>query len=357
VTHKDHGAPVCLPDVFRNGLKQGILVPVRDWEYSSISIYKKTWLPSLSDIFKWGLNKIMPDNPNKVPVGLFVILHNVEAAGERIMKQFRELPDTSYADRIMSRRSFEKMFVHILGSETFLTSEDFKIVLKHLDRDKDAISYNDKTVKFKANNEQKVPVTEVDEAISTLQDSRNKLLGQLPRLHAEISLLHDEARTAAKAGNMARARVTLRKKKLFEGTLDNRSKLLGQLDDAYMKLQQAADQVGIVEAMRVGAEAMDTLNTQVGGTEGVQNVMDAVNEQMTTVDEISNAINQNASAIDEGDIDEEFEALQNAEKEKKEQEAAGLLEELPRVPTPLSRVSRRSSVQARDKDEPMPLPG
>jgi charged multivesicular body protein 7 len=77
-----------------------------------------------------------------------------------------------------------------------------------------------------------------------------------------------------------------------------------------------------VEAMRAGADALKSLNEKVGGAEGVQGVVDAVNEQMATTEEITNIINETDSPLDETEIDDEFEALERAEKEKLDQEAA-----------------------------------
>jgi charged multivesicular body protein 7 len=74
--------------------------------------------------------------------------------------------------------------------------------------------------------------------------------------------------------------------------------------------------------MRAGAAALKGLNEKVGGAEGVQGVVDAVNEQMATTEEITNIINETDQPLDEGEIDDEFEALEKADREKREKEEA-----------------------------------
>jgi charged multivesicular body protein 7 len=121
---------------------------------------------------------------------------------------------------------------------------------------------------------------------------------------------------------MVRAKAALRSKKLAESALAQRSDVALQLEQVYTDLQQAADQVDIVEAMRAGAVALKGLNEKVGGAEGVQGVVDAVNEQMATTEEITNIINETSQPLDEDEIDDEFEALEKADQEKRDKEEA-----------------------------------
>jgi charged multivesicular body protein 7 len=121
---------------------------------------------------------------------------------------------------------------------------------------------------------------------------------------------------------MVRAKAALRSKKLAERALAQRSDVALQLEQVYTDLQQAADQVEIVEAMRAGAAALKGLNEKVGGAEGVQGVVDAVNEQMAVTEDITNIINETSQPLDEDEIDDEFEALEKADREKREKEEA-----------------------------------
>jgi charged multivesicular body protein 7 len=230
---------------------------------------------------------------------------------------------TSTADRVLSRRDFLDRFSHTLNPASPLTNNDLNIILIYLCRDKQAISYDAQTIKFKAEHEaQPLPITEEDAAIVGLRDTLANIHAQLPPLMEKIELANATAREAVATKQMVRAKAALRSKKLAETALAQRSDVALQLEGVYHQLQQAADQVEIVEAMRAGAAALKGLNEKVGGAEGVQGVVDAVNEQMAATEEITNIINETDTAVDEVDIEDEFEALERAETEKKEQEEA-----------------------------------
>jgi charged multivesicular body protein 7 len=78
--------------------------------------------------------------------------------------------------------------------------------------------------------------------------------------------------------------------------------------------------VGVVAAMKAGGTALKSLNQELGGAEGVAEVVDAVREEMAKTDEITDIINESSQPIDELEIDDELEALERAEKEKKERQ-------------------------------------
>ncbi|KAF3003676.1 hypothetical protein E8E13_008585 [Curvularia kusanoi] len=323
--HPQYGKPTCLPAVFHEAVQKKEMVLVKDFMSSTTSIYKTSWLPTPWSALQWSLRTVgvlgKAAPPEKLAVRNYVVLKNVEVAGDEILKKMKE--HTSTADRVLSRRDFLNRFSHILNPASPLTDNDLNIILVYLRRDKQAISYDAQTIKFKPEHEaQPLPITEDDAAIAGLRDTLANISAQLPPLMEKIASADAAAREAVASKQMVRAKAALRSKKLAETALAQRSDVALQLEGVYAQLQQAADQVEIVEAMRAGAAALKSLNEKVGGAEGVQGVVDAVNEQMATTEEITNIINETDTAIDEVDIEDEFEALEQAEKEKKEQEEA-----------------------------------
>jgi charged multivesicular body protein 7 len=301
------------------------MVPLKDFLKSKESIYKTSWLPSPWKVLQWGLRQVgvigQPQSPEKLSAGSFVVLKNVEVAADEISKKMKEA--TSTADRVLSKSDFLKRFSTTLNPKAPLTMSDMDVLLVHLARDKQAISYSAQTIKFKPEHEAiPEPITQEDEAIANLRDTLANINAQIPPLMEKITLADAAAREAVVAKQMVRAKAALRSKKLAETALAQRTDVALQLESVYAQLQSAADQVEIVEAMRAGADALKSLNAKVGGAEGVQGVVDAVNEQMATTEEITNIINETDSPLDETEIDDEFEALERAEKEKLEQEAA-----------------------------------
>lgn len=323
--HPQYGKPTCLPAVFHEALQKKEMILLKDFMNSTTSIYKTSWIPTPWSALQWSLRTVgvlgKPTPPDKLAVRNYVVLKNVEVAGDEILKKMKE--HTSTADRVLSRRDFLNRFSHTLNPAAPLTNSDLNIILIYLSRDKQAISYDAQTIKFKPEHEaQPQPITEEDSAIAGLRDTLVNINAQLPPLMEKIASADAAAREAVASKQMVRAKAVLRSKKLAESALAQRSDVALQLEGVYAQLQQAADQVEIVEAMRAGAAALKGLNEKVGGAEGVQGVVDAVNEQMAATEEITNIINETDTIVDEVDIEDEFEALEKAEKEKKEQEEA-----------------------------------
>jgi charged multivesicular body protein 7 len=321
--HPREGKPTCLPAVFHEAVQKKEMVPVKEFLNAKDSIYKTSWIPSPWTVMQWGLRQVLGGQkvPDKLKVGDFVVIKNVEAAADEVLKKMKE--HTSTADRVLSRADFLKRFSTTLNPAAPLTMNDLNILLVFLARDKQAISYNAQTIKFKPEHEAvPLPVTEEDAAIANLRDTLANIHAQLPPLMEKITAADAAAREAVAAKQMVRAKAALRSKKLAESALAQRSDVALQLESVYTDLQHAADQVEIVEAMRAGAAALKGLNEKVGGAEGVQGVVDAVNEQMATTEEITNIINETSQPLDEAEIDDEFEALEKAEQEKLEREEA-----------------------------------
>ncbi|KAH7395024.1 Snf7-domain-containing protein [Phaeosphaeria sp. MPI-PUGE-AT-0046c] len=323
--HPQYGKPTCLPAVFHDAVQRKEMIPLKDFMSSKESIYKNSWLPSPWKVLQWGLRQVgvlgQARSSEKLSAGNFVVLKNIEVAADEIMKKMKE--HTSTADRALSKTDFLKRFSHTLNDAASLTTSDLDILLMYLSRDKQAISYNTQIIKFKPEHEAvPEPITQEDEAIANLRDTLANINAQLPPLMEKIAAADAAAREAVTAKQMIRAKAALRSKKLAESALAQRSDVALQLESVYAQLQSAADQVEIVEAMRAGADALKSLNEKVGGAEGVQGVVDAVNEQMATTEEITNIINETDQPLDEAEIDDEFEALEKAEREKEEQEAA-----------------------------------
>ncbi|KAJ4342741.1 hypothetical protein N0V87_000950 [Didymella glomerata] len=323
--HPQYGKPTCLPAVFHEAVQKKEMMLAKEFTSATTSIYKTSWIPTPWSALQWSLRTVgvlgKAGPPDKLAIRNYVVLKNVEVAGDEILKAMKE--HTSTADRVLSRRNFLERFSHALNPAAPLTDNDLNILLVYLRRDKQAISYDNKTIKFKPEHEaEPLPITEDDSAIAGLRDTLANINAQIPPLMEKIANANAAAREAVAAKQMVRAKAALRSKKLAETALAQRSDVALQLEGVYTQLQQAADQVEIVEAMRAGAAALKGLNEKVGGAEGVQGVVDAVNEQMATTEEITNIINETDTAVDEVDIEDEFEALERAEKEKKEQEEA-----------------------------------
>lgn len=74
--------------------------------------------------------------------------------------------------------------------------------------------------------------------------------------------------------------------------------------------------------MSASTAVLKSLHAEVGGTEGVEEVVDRLREEMENVDEVGRVINEanTGGQVDEEDVDEEFAAMEKVEREKREQE-------------------------------------
>ncbi|KAK7188227.1 snf7 family protein [Paraphaeosphaeria sporulosa] len=345
--HRDFGLPTCLREVLQDAIKKGAFVSAQDWLTSTQSIYDKSWfkLPKvsvggvLSGAWELGRNKLLGPS-TQLPAGPFVVVANVEAAAEAILNQQRDQPNVSIADRIYSKAAFLERFRNVLNLNAPISARDLDILLVHMARDRHELAVKGNVIKFKADAEDlPLPVTQEDAAMAELHDAINRVQARLALLHENIQKSGMAAKEAVQLKQLTRAKTCLRSKKLSESSAEHYTNLSVQLEESYMKLQHAADHVGMLEAMKAGAEAMALLNKQVGGAEGVQKVMDSVNEEIATTEEITNIINESATPIDETEIDDELAELEKGEDEKHEkveaEKTAELLAELPDTKKPL----------------------
>jgi len=205
-----------------------------------------------------------------------------------------------------------------------LSTTDFDILLRYLSRDKPCLSMSSSTIKLKSTSESTPqPITQQDTDIANLRTLINALEIQVSALTDRITTLDISAREAVAAKRTIQAKSALRSKKLAETTLHTRSATLSQLEETYTAIQTAADQVAIVSAMSASANVLKSLHAEVGGTEGVEEVVDRLRDEMENVDEVGRVLNEaNTSKVDEEDVDEEFAAMERADKEKREKEEA-----------------------------------
>jgi charged multivesicular body protein 7 len=145
---------------------------------------------------------------------------------------------------------------------------------------------------------------------------------QIVRLEQKVNELNATTKIALHNKSRISALSALRSKKLTENTLKQRSDTLNQLQEVYNKIEQAADQVEIVRVMEASAGVLRGLHAQTGGVERVEDVVEELREEMSKVEEIGNIVSETGPVIDEGEIDDELEALESQERRREEEEEA-----------------------------------
>ncbi|EHK46259.1 hypothetical protein TRIATDRAFT_298982 [Trichoderma atroviride IMI 206040] len=349
LSSKQFGQPLALGTVINEALAQRDLIPLQTFLQSTQNIYQQqqSWSQVPWNVMGWALRQIGVIDPtrgeDKIPKGNYVVMKNVEATSRELGETIAER--TSRYDRAFTRAQFQTLFESVLAKDQRLSETDFDVLLKFLSRDKDMIEYNGNTVRIRGLGEER-GITEEDASIASIKELMDSLEHQVNLLDKRIHELDQEAKNAVLRKNRVTALAALKSKKRAESSLSTRYATFSQLEEVASRLQQASDQVQLVKVMESSASALQSLNAQIGGSERVGITMDHLREQMSATDELTAILSEpTGDVVDEGEIDDELEALemeQNKEEEEKQRrkeearEAAKAkkeLDELPSVPT------------------------
>lgn len=319
---KEWGQPLALGTVVRNAIEKKEMMPLSNFMSATQSIYKRSWGISPWSILSWGLRQAGltggTSGEDKVPVAKLVILANLEEASNEVLR--RMSVHGSRIDRIYSKEMFYKDYEDVLDGQQHISHADLEVLLKHLSRDKGEASYDGQTIKFKAQTDSAPPiVTQEDATIASLKTLIVDLEGQITSLSERVEKLTMTAKEAVGRKNMVAAKAALRSKKLAEGHLNKQLAVFGQLEEVYTKIEQAANQIELVRIMEGSTGVLRSFNKEVGGIERVDDVVDQLKEEMMMVDEVGGVIAEaGQGTIDEGEVDDELEALESEEREKRE---------------------------------------
>ena len=301
------------------------MMPLEHFMSSRESIYttkSASWSSIPGAVFWWGLRLITIADPSKaedkLPQGKFVITQNLEAAAKAFESSVSKLLASSPFERTFSKTHFQKSFADILG-DPCLSEADTDVLVKFLTRDKSILASDGNAVRIKSSPEELPVLTEEDAAIASLKELIAHTTSQTQELSARVQDLSDQARDAVAKENRLGALAALKSKKQAEAQLKTRYDTLVQLDEVAHKLEQAANQVQLVSIMKSSAGTLKSLNAKIGGAKHVADVLDGLREQMGDVDEVGNMIADASMAVDEGDVDDEFEAFEREEKRRKEE--------------------------------------
>jgi charged multivesicular body protein 7 len=327
------GRPLSLGTVVKEAIAKKEMLLLRDFVDARDSIYKRNWqvpLPGVGDVLGWGLKAlgILGEGQDRILVGRVVIIENLETAGKEVARRGEGLKGR--VERIFSKTAFQESFGDVLGTTSTLSEIDVDLLLKFLVRDKGIIAYDGQTIKMKAPNERSPgTITTEDTTIASLKSLINDLEIQTRVLTKKVDELSIAAKDAVARKNRVSALAALKSKKLAEATLTKRHATLAQLEEVFSSIEQAADQVELVQVMEASSRVLSGLNKEVGGVERVDDIVDELREQMSQVDEVGNIIAEvgQGSAVDEGEVDDELEAMEREEREKREAAEKAIREE------------------------------
>ncbi|KAL5336406.1 Snf7-domain-containing protein [Aspergillus crustosus] len=327
------GRPVALAAVFEDAIWNRSMIPLQLYNTSATSLRKPQWglidTTAISPwrVMAWGLKQIRgvvvgsgSDLP-RLQAQQLVLVENLQEAGDKIVKTvFMSSPTKT--DLVYSKESFVKSFATILHEERELSDADFEVLLLYLSRDKGAIAYDGKTIRFRPTDDSPKDISKQDTTIASIKTLMATMARQAEGLEKKILELNATAKAALTNKNRVSALAAVRSKKLAEHNLQQRLDTLAQLEQGYLKIEQATDQIEYVKVMEASTGALRVLNAQVGDVGKVEDVVDELREEMSKVDEIGNIMGEAGPQIDETEIDDELEELESREREAEEAKEA-----------------------------------
>ncbi|OAL64878.1 SNF7 family protein [Trichophyton rubrum] len=303
---REWGRPLSLQCVIDEALRSGHMMLLDTFLNSQTSPFRSGWLrlpspPSLSQVVMWGM---------KQAHGL-VTGSDIDSLAGTGTLQTSELV---LVDNVK--------FAHIFGEETLLSTTDFNVLLTFLSRDRNIILYDGKTVKFRDASDTTDRITEEDASIASLKATIARLTLQVSTLSEKIKELTGNAQKALANKNRILALSSLRLRKLAERNLQQRTDTLWQLEEVYSKVEQAASQVDIVRVMQASTGVLRQLNSQLGGVDKVEDIVEELRKEMDNADELRGVINEAGPVIDETELDDELKELEDQEREAREEKDA-----------------------------------
>ncbi|OGE55707.1 hypothetical protein PENARI_c004G10046 [Penicillium arizonense] len=331
------GRPVALGTVFDEAMRKRSMIPLPVYKTTAGLLQKSQWrvidpgVLSPWNVMSWGVRQLKgfvvgseSDSAPKLQVQELVLVENLQETADLAVKKATG-GKSSKLDLIYSKESFVEEFAGILNDATELSDADFDILLLYLSRDSGAIAYDGKTIKFKSAGEMP-EITQQDTTIASIKTLVATMSKQVTNLEAKVIELNISAKTALANKNRVSALAAVRSKKMAEQNLKQRLDTLMQLEEVYTRIEQAAGQIEIVQVMQASTGVLRGLHTQIGGAERVEDIVEELREEMSKVDEVGSIMNEAGPVIDEGEIDEELEALEKADREVQEREEAAATE-------------------------------
>ncbi|KAL8897149.1 MAG: hypothetical protein Q9207_007354 [Kuettlingeria erythrocarpa] len=231
----------------------------------------------------------------------------------------------SQVDRILTREMFRRESASTLSVTNELSDSDVAVLLKYLARDRRILAYDDHVVRLAASEDVPLPISKEDREIASLKSLMYDINEQIASLETRITALREQSQKAVSQKNRSSALAALRSKKVAETALAQRHDTLIHLEEIYGKIEQASDNITMVQAMKGSTSVLRGLNARVGSTQDVEDALNNLKEEMGKVEDVGTImtqVGQETNAVNEDEVDEELDALVRERNEGDEEKAA-----------------------------------
>ncbi|KAL6496546.1 hypothetical protein OROGR_029804 [Orobanche gracilis] len=170
-------------------------------------------------------------------------------------------------------------------------------------------------------------------------------------LQKKASAELEKAKEYTKAKNKRAAMQCLKRKKLYEGQIEQLANFQLRIHDQMIMLEGAKATTETVDALRIGAAAMKAMQKAMN-IDDIDKTMDEINEQTENMKQMQEALATpiNAADFDEDELEAELEELEGAELEEQLLQPTTTAPVAP-VKVPSGRVPTRPPPQKRTEEE------
>ncbi|KAF0718608.1 Aste57867_1578 [Aphanomyces stellatus] len=151
------------------------------------------------------------------------------------------------------------------------------------------------------------------ETIRKLREQLDTLEKRESHIEKKIELQLEEAKKKSAAKDKRGAIFCLKRKKMYESEIEKLQGARMTLETQVMTLESTQVNMATFTAMKVGADQMKAIHGQMN-VDSVDNIMDDIQEEMATANEIAQAISQplsNTALIDEDELEQELAELED----------------------------------------------
>lgn len=153
-------------------------------------------------------------------------------------------------------------------------------------------------------------ITAQDKAIFQLKRQRDKIKEYQRKLQIVIDRQSELAREAVKNKQPERAKFYLRSKKQQQSTIIKTCDQLDNLENLIGTIEFKLIEKDVIYGLQEGNKVLTKLNNEMS-VEKIEKILDQVEEEKLTVDEISNALGMGSglTKVEETEVDDEFESM------------------------------------------------
>ncbi|KAG5928892.1 hypothetical protein E4U42_007759 [Claviceps africana] len=328
---KQYGQPLALSSAIRDAISSRKFIPVDSFLTSPQTTHPPTLASLTWKAAEWAFGILRSTNRDGgqdiLPAGRYVLTGNLDAVCQ--VFQTQAAGRVTRFDRVFTKLHFRTSFANQLVSASLLSEEDVEVLLVSLSRDRRLIDYDGAVVRIRDSSDEST-ITQEDAAAASIKELIANIKHQTDILNNRLAQLQNEAKAAMQSNNRIAARAALKSKKLAETSLSQRYSTLNQLEDIAARIEQASDQVQLVKILNSSANALKSLNSRVGGSARVEEVMDQIREQMCETDEVAAILSETTSEhIDESELEEELAALKEGAPQHDAYHEDGIPQEAP----------------------------